>query len=81
MPAHAPAEPDAISRSFSRRTSWRASRLKSPTSSCDARTCASLGVVERVVSGDQAAVDRIPQVRQVEAAERPMPVGAVALAR
>ena len=70
----------AIRRSFSRRTSWRASRLKSADLERDARAGLALGVVERVVGGDQAAVDRVAQVRQIEAAERAVPVGAVALA-
>ena len=46
----------------------------------NARAGAALGVVQGVMSGDQAAVDRVPQVRQVKAAERPMPVRTVALA-
>ena len=46
----------------------------------DPRAGLALGVVEGVVGGDQAAVDRVAEVGQVEAAERAVPVGAVALA-
>ena len=46
----------------------------------DPRAGLALGVVERVVGGDQAAVDRVAEVGQVEAAEGAVPVRAVALA-
>src|SRR5436305_3548530 len=38
------------------------------------------GLVERVVRGDQVAVDRVAEVGQIEPAESAVPVGAVALA-
>ena len=41
---------------------------------------AALGGVEQVVGGDQMLVDGVAQVRQVRAAERAVPVAAVALA-
>jgi hypothetical protein len=37
------------------------------------------GLVDFVVASDELVVNGIPQVREVDAAERPMPIGAVAL--
>ena len=46
----------------------------------DAGVGASLGLVERVVGGDQVAIDGVAEVGEVEPAEGAVPVGAVALA-
>ncbi len=35
----------------------------------DPRAGPALGVVERVIRGDQAAIDGVPQMRQIQAAE------------
>ena len=46
----------------------------------DAGVVASLGLVERIMCGDQVAIDGIAEVGQIEPAEGAVPVGAVALA-
>ena len=38
------------------------------------------GAVQQVVGGDQVLIDGVAQVRQIDAAERPVPVAAIALA-
>ncbi len=43
------------------------------------RPVALFGVIKGVVGRDQAAVDRVPQMGQIKAAERSVPVGTVAL--
>ena len=39
----------------------------------------SFSLIEQIVSGDHLVVDRVAQVRQIDAAERSVPVGAIAL--
>ena len=60
----------AIRRSFSSRTSCRASRLKSPTSSETRGPVLPSASSSAIVGGDQVVVDRVAQVGQVEPAER-----------
>ena len=69
-----------MSLSLARRTSWRASKLKSSAAASIQFSGSADGPVQQVVGGDQVLVDGVAQVRQVDAAEGPVPVAAVALA-
>ena len=70
----------AISLSFVRRTSWRASKLKSSAVGFDPRLRPPDGAIQQVVGGDQVLIDGVAKVRQIDAAEGPVPVAAIALA-
>ena len=70
----------AMSLSLVRRTSCRASKLKSSAAASIQVSGLADGPVQQVVGGDQMLIDGVAQVRQIDAAERPVPVAAIALA-
>ena len=70
----------AISRSLVSRTSCRASKLKSSAAASIQVSALPDRPVEQVVGGNQVLIDGVAQVRQIDAAEGPVPVAAVALA-
>ena len=76
----------ATSLSLASWTSWRPSKLKSSAVAsiqASSRACGSRStgrLIEQVVGGDQVLIDGVAQMRQVDPAEGPVPVAAVALA-